>query len=464
MLSPVCCGPEQLSLGLQVGTVVVPSESVVLWGTAAVVLLYYHCKHQPFLLPGAVVARLNSQITEHPETGVALGIIKCNLSVQALSFCFRAGGLTTGILQGCFLGQQILPQLFDQAKWHLLNAAAIRAAVAAMQSFCWWFSSSILNSSKQLYSHSCKVRIRPALLTTFPGSLEPEGGLGAPVPPRKALLSAAMAARSGRAAMLLRRGPVLGLSPVPRRYLYKKKWVRTGGSSALVFFPPIRLRCASPIAPPFSVPISSSLPPQLCYFCTLFPLLVTPIAAPIAPSFTPHPFYPSLHPIHLSLSPPAFPLLNAPGFGLPAPSPLGCLSPKATTSPRIPATRLALHHFDTTYSLQLQERWPAVRAAMLCEQKYGALLNNFASADLIAQQLELLSATDFVSEAARRARCWQESEGVEVERRKTSLEGSGGDGTMVPTETSPLLHASASSNIKCYTFPRGDISRFHPAW
>ena len=147
----------------------------------------------------------------------------------------------------------------------------------------------------------------------------------------------------------------------------------------------------------------------------------------------------------------------------PAPSPLGYLSPKATTAPRIPAPRLALHHFDTTYSLQLQELWPAVRSAMLCEQKYGALLNNFACADLTAQRLELLSATDFVSEAARRARCWQESAGVGGERRKTSLEGSGGDGTTLPTETSPLLRASLSSNVKCYTFPRGDISRFHPA-
>ncbi|XP_065595478.1 5-methylcytosine rRNA methyltransferase NSUN4 [Cyrtonyx montezumae] len=135
----------------------------------------------------------------------------------------------------------------------------------------------------------------------------------------------------------------------------------------------------------------------------------------------------------------------------------------ATTAPRIPATRLALHHFDTTYSLQLQEHWPAVRAAMLCEQKYSALLNNFTSTDLIAQELELISATDFVSEAARKAQCWQE--GVEVEkRRNTSLEGSGGDSMMVLTETSPLLRAPINSNIKCYTFPRGDISRFRPAW
>ncbi|OXB68541.1 hypothetical protein ASZ78_000478 [Callipepla squamata] len=134
----------------------------------------------------------------------------------------------------------------------------------------------------------------------------------------------------------------------------------------------------------------------------------------------------------------------------------------ATTAPRIPATRLALHHFDTTYTLQLQEHWPAVRAAMLCEQKYGALLNNFSSADLTAQELELINATDFVSEAARKAQHWRES--MEAERRNPSLEGSGGGGMMVSTETSPLLRAPISSNIKCYTFPRGDISRFRPAW
>ncbi|NXN92183.1 NSUN4 methyltransferase, partial [Rhinopomastus cyanomelas] len=111
----------------------------------------------------------------------------------------------------------------------------------------------------------------------------------------------------------------------------------------------------------------------------------------------------------------------------------------ATTAPRIPPTRLALHHFDANYSLHLKELWPSVRASLLCEQKYGALLNNFSSADYVTQELKLLDATDFVSEAFQKAQ-WE---------------------TMTQTETS--LRSSISSNIKCYTFPRGDITRFRPA-
>uniref|UniRef100_A0A8C0EPG9 5-cytosine rRNA methyltransferase NSUN4 n=1 Tax=Bubo bubo TaxID=30461 RepID=A0A8C0EPG9_BUBBB len=75
---------------------------------------------------------------------------------------------------------------------------------------------------------------------------------------------------------------------------------------------------------------------------------------------------------------------------------------KAATTPRIPSTRLALHHFDVNYSLQLKELWPSVRAGLLCEQKYGALLNNFSSLDYVTQELELLNATDFVSEACKK--------------------------------------------------------------
>uniref|UniRef100_A0A8C4V237 5-cytosine rRNA methyltransferase NSUN4 n=1 Tax=Falco tinnunculus TaxID=100819 RepID=A0A8C4V237_FALTI len=110
----------------------------------------------------------------------------------------------------------------------------------------------------------------------------------------------------------------------------------------------------------------------------------------------------------------------------------------ATTAPRIPVTRLALHHFDTTYSLQLRDLWPSVRASLLCEQKYGALLNNFSPVDHVTQELELLNATDFISQAHKEAQQLQQG-------------------------TSPPLRASISSNIKCYTFPRGDITRFRPA-
>ncbi|NWR06801.1 NSUN4 methyltransferase, partial [Paradoxornis webbianus] len=116
----------------------------------------------------------------------------------------------------------------------------------------------------------------------------------------------------------------------------------------------------------------------------------------------------------------------------------------ATTAPRIPSTRLALHHFDTSYSLHLGALWPSVRAGLLCEQKYGALLNNFAAADHVPQELELLNATDFISEAHQKVQQWQQE-------------------MMAQAEMSPPLCASISSKIKCYTFPRGDITRFRPA-
>ncbi|NXP32548.1 NSUN4 methyltransferase, partial [Leiothrix lutea] len=121
----------------------------------------------------------------------------------------------------------------------------------------------------------------------------------------------------------------------------------------------------------------------------------------------------------------------------------------ATTAPRIPSTRLALHHFDTSYSLHLGALWPSVRAGLLCEQKYGALLNNFAAADHVPQELELLNATDFISEARQKVQQWQR--------------GAAARGCQEGSEMSPPLCASISSKIKCYTFPRGDITRFRPA-
>lgn len=140
---------------------------------------------------------------------------------------------------------------------------------------------------------------------------------------------------------------------------------------------------------------------------------------------------------------------------------------QAATAPRVPSTRLALHHFDTSYSLALGALWPSVRAALLCEQKYGALLNNFAAADHVPQELELLNATDFISEAAQKAQLWQQ--GAAVGEARGCQEGSGEGrvvmqaGMMTRTEMSPPLCTSISSKIKCYTFPRGDITRFRPA-
>lgn len=141
---------------------------------------------------------------------------------------------------------------------------------------------------------------------------------------------------------------------------------------------------------------------------------------------------------------------------------------KAATAPRIPSTRLALHHFDTSYGLHLGALWPSVRAGLLCEQKYGALLNNFAAADHVPQELELLNATNFVSEASQKVQQWQRVVAA-GEAARGCQEGSGEGRTVVQAEimtqaeTSPLLSASISSKMKCYTFPRGDITRFRPA-
>ncbi|KAJ7398126.1 5-methylcytosine rRNA methyltransferase NSUN4 [Pitangus sulphuratus] len=136
----------------------------------------------------------------------------------------------------------------------------------------------------------------------------------------------------------------------------------------------------------------------------------------------------------------------------------------ATTAPRIPSTRLALHHFDSSYSLHLGELWPSVRAGLLCEQKYGALLNNFSELDHVTQELELLNATDFISEALQKAQ--QSQQGAAA---REAVRGSHEGRTviqaeaMTKAETSPPFRASISPKIKCYTFPRGDITRFHPA-
>ncbi|KFV46126.1 5-methylcytosine rRNA methyltransferase NSUN4, partial [Tyto alba] len=101
----------------------------------------------------------------------------------------------------------------------------------------------------------------------------------------------------------------------------------------------------------------------------------------------------------------------------------------------------------------------------------GALINNFSHVDHVTQELELLNATDFVSEALKKAQRLQRGATVEEVGREesSSPEGSGEARTvtqaemMTQAEMSPPLHTSISSNIKCYTFPRGDITRFHPA-
>ncbi|XP_030631580.1 5-cytosine rRNA methyltransferase NSUN4 [Chanos chanos] len=122
----------------------------------------------------------------------------------------------------------------------------------------------------------------------------------------------------------------------------------------------------------------------------------------------------------------------------------------AGTRPKFPATDLALQNFDATYSIQLGDLWPSVRAAMLSEQKYGALVNNFSStADLI---------TDFQSQGCidfTGVRC---SPGEQT--------GSQTDSALITTSKTPEtepVRPDLSSSINCFVYPRGDISRFKPA-
>ncbi|XP_074232644.1 5-cytosine rRNA methyltransferase NSUN4 isoform X1 [Camelus bactrianus] len=114
----------------------------------------------------------------------------------------------------------------------------------------------------------------------------------------------------------------------------------------------------------------------------------------------------------------------------------------ATTEPKFPATRLALQNFDMTYSVQFGDLWPSIRVSLLSEQKYGALVNNFAARDHVSAELEQLSARDFVKEAISHGE-------PEPENGQTAA-------------PSPASWA-CSPNLQCFTFARGDVSCFPPA-
>ncbi|CAL8281236.1 unnamed protein product [Lota lota] len=115
----------------------------------------------------------------------------------------------------------------------------------------------------------------------------------------------------------------------------------------------------------------------------------------------------------------------------------------ATSLPRYPATNMALQYFDATCSLQLGQLWPSVRCSLLSERKYGALLNNFSDHQAVMSDLQDQGCWDFVS-------------ATQVEAERSELKRSHGGNR----ESSPL---SLSANIKCFVFPRGDITRFKSA-
>ncbi|KAJ8270142.1 hypothetical protein GJAV_G00110830 [Gymnothorax javanicus] len=133
----------------------------------------------------------------------------------------------------------------------------------------------------------------------------------------------------------------------------------------------------------------------------------------------------------------------------------------ATSEPKYPSTRLALENFDVNYGTQFGDLWPSVRISMLSEQKYGALVNNFSTAAAeVMEELQSLGAVDFV--------CSNAPQGNErhdiTEDHLNGAKPSSTNGTLSTSETQQeVVRPPWSSNIKCFVFPKGDVSRFKPA-
>lgn len=101
--------------------------------------------------------------------------------------------------------------------------------------------------------------------------------------------------------------------------------------------------------------------------------------------------------------------------------------------------------------MQLGDLWPSIRVAMLCEQKYGALMNSFSSEPHVITDLEAQGCRDFINIDCSRNEVHQLSQDSTTSHRDS-------------TELEPAaLQHSISPDIKCLVFPQGDISRFKPA-
>uniref|UniRef100_A0A8C8RD72 5-cytosine rRNA methyltransferase NSUN4 n=1 Tax=Pelusios castaneus TaxID=367368 RepID=A0A8C8RD72_9SAUR len=126
---------------------------------------------------------------------------------------------------------------------------------------------------------------------------------------------------------------------------------------------------------------------------------------------------------------------------------------------------MALQNFDMNYGAQFGSLWPSIRIGLLSEQKYGALVNNFSHVGRISQDLRSLNAVDFVYESQKAALHVPWDSPVEqVRSEETAPEETRNEQLSVEkTQTPPLLSTSISPNIKCYTFSRGNISRFPPS-
>nr|XP_023671594.1 5-methylcytosine rRNA methyltransferase NSUN4 [Paramormyrops kingsleyae] len=115
----------------------------------------------------------------------------------------------------------------------------------------------------------------------------------------------------------------------------------------------------------------------------------------------------------------------------------------AATFPSFPATSLALQNFDMSYGEQLGALWPSARISMLCEQKYGALLNNFSETTGQVSDLQMKGAQDFVLCGISTPGSVPRSDRAEADQAEDVLKFSPG--------------------IQCFVFPKSDTSRFRPA-
>ncbi|GCC27099.1 5-methylcytosine rRNA methyltransferase NSUN4 [Chiloscyllium punctatum] len=147
----------------------------------------------------------------------------------------------------------------------------------------------------------------------------------------------------------------------------------------------------------------------------------------------------------------------------------------ASSLPRVPSTQLALKSMDMNYSLQFGDLWPSIRLALLCEQKYAALLNGFGDMEKVIQEFEeRAQARDFVYEARSQWPEWTPH--TDSQPRADQDSPAPGPSDPEPSEFSDDCTAEQSPstpdmkqpipispNLKCFTFPRGDTTRFKPA-
>ncbi|XP_067893047.1 5-methylcytosine rRNA methyltransferase NSUN4 isoform X2 [Heterodontus francisci] len=152
----------------------------------------------------------------------------------------------------------------------------------------------------------------------------------------------------------------------------------------------------------------------------------------------------------------------------------------ASSRPRVPSTQLALQNMDMNYSLQFGDLWPSIRLSLLCEQKYAALLNGFGDVDKVIHEMERQQALDFVYEARRKSECQgpvctshadPQLEAMQDLPPNLQTPESYSEPSVFSSNTDQELPSilemkqslPISPNLKCFTFPRGGITRFKPA-